>query len=217
MLEVEDALPLVAAEWMDAGADKPTVLVYGHLDLQLVPEPEWETNPHEAVRKGDRLYARGAADDMGGWVSHMAALRAWFEEAGTLPCNVRLVIEGEEEIGSPNLERYMDAYPDAFEADLMVLTDCEALDAGGHSGLWGGSDGGGLERRGLALHPEGRGLRGGGPGLGDLPLILDGVMDLATTAHGPNESLHLGVFRKAIAADVYLLDEIGALGKDGLG
>ena len=62
---------------------------------------------------------------MGGWVSHLAALEAWLEVAGELPLNVKLVIEGEEEIGSPNLERYMDAYPEAFEADVMVLTDCE--------------------------------------------------------------------------------------------
>ena len=89
-------------------------------------------------------------------------MAAWFEECGELPCNVRLLIEGEEEIGSPNLERFMDEYPEAFEADIMVLTDCEnpsteipgltvslrglmevtltcrALNADVHSGLWGG-------------------------------------------------------------------------------
>ena len=99
---------------------------------------------------------------MGGWVSHLAALRAWLEETGELPANIKLVIEGEEEIGSPNLERYMDAFPEVFAADGMVLTDCEnpstdipglttslrgltectvrcdALDADVHSGLWGG-------------------------------------------------------------------------------
>jgi len=125
VLELDGALPAVAAEWMRAGDDKPTVLVYGHLDLQPTAEPEWTTDPHVATRRGDRLYARGAADDMGGWVSHMAALRAWLEETGELPCNVRLLVEGEEEIGSPNLERFMDAYPDAFDSDVMVLTDCE--------------------------------------------------------------------------------------------
>lgn len=154
------AQPLVAAEWLRAPG-RPTVLVYGHLDLQPVDEPEWETDPHTATRRGDRLYARGAADDMGGWLSHMAALRGWLEETGGLPCNLKLVIEGEEEIGSPYLELYMDEHPDAFAADVMVLTDCEnpspelpgltislrglmeleliceALDADGHSGLWG--------------------------------------------------------------------------------
>lgn len=98
---------------------------------------------------------------MGGWVSHLAALDAYLRLTSTLPLNVKLVIEGEEEIGSPNLERYMDAFPDVFAADAMVLTDCEnpavdipgltvslrglleievkceALSADVHSGLWG--------------------------------------------------------------------------------
>jgi cysteinylglycine-S-conjugate dipeptidase len=125
VLELEGALPLVAAEWTKAGKDKPTILVYGHLDLQPVKGEQWDTPPHTATKKGDRLYARGAADDMGGWVSHLHAMQCWLETAGGLPCNVKLVIEGEEEIGSPNLERYMDAHEDAFTADVMVLTDCE--------------------------------------------------------------------------------------------
>ncbi|MGF1467680.1 MAG: M20/M25/M40 family metallo-hydrolase [Sandaracinaceae bacterium] len=161
VLELEGALPSVAAERMNAGRGKPTVLIYGHLDLQPVAGEPWTTDPHEAVTKDGRLYARGSADDMGGWLSHLAAIEAWLGEVGELPCNVRLFLEGEEEIGSPNLERYMDAYPDAFEADVMVLTDCEnpsvdvpgltvslrglleveltcrALRADVHSGLWG--------------------------------------------------------------------------------
>lgn len=160
VLDLDGALPLVAAEWCRAPG-KPTVLVYGHLDLQPDGEGWTFTTPHEPRRVGDRLYARGAADDMGGWVSHLAAIQAWLEETGTLPCNIRLIIEGEEEIGSPNLERFMDAYPDAFVADAMVLTDCEnpstdvpgltvslrglfeiivtvdALSGDVHSGLWG--------------------------------------------------------------------------------
>jgi acetylornithine deacetylase/succinyl-diaminopimelate desuccinylase-like protein len=98
---------------------------------------------------------------MGGWVGHLAAIEAWLAVAGALPLDVKLIIEGEEEIGSPNLERFMDAYPEAFEADVMVLTDCdnpstevpgltvslrgllelevtcEALKADVHSGIWG--------------------------------------------------------------------------------
>ncbi len=162
LLTLEGALPAVAARWTKAGKDAPTVLIYGHLDLQPVKGEVWRTDPHTATRVGDRLYARGAADDMGGWVSHLAALEAWLAEAGGPPCNIQLLIEGEEEIGSPNLARYMNAYPDVFTADVMVLTDCEnpsteipgltvslrglmeielvteALDADGHSGLWGG-------------------------------------------------------------------------------
>ncbi len=159
VLELEDALPCVAAEKLVG--DGPCVLIYGHLDLQPVKGEPWRTPPHELTRKGDRLYARGSGDDMGGWVSHLAAIEAWLSVAGSLPCNVKLLIEGEEEIGSPNLERYMDAYPDAFQSDVMVLTDCEnpstevpgltvslrglmeleviceALGSDVHSGLWG--------------------------------------------------------------------------------
>ncbi len=161
VLTLDGALPSVSAEWMGAGPEKPTILIYGHLDLQPVAGEVWHTEPHQATIRGERLYARGAADDMGGWVSHLAAIGAWLSQTGGLPCNLRLLIEGEEEIGSPNLERYMDAFPEAFAADVMVLTDCEnpstelpgltvslrgllevvleceALEADGHSGLWG--------------------------------------------------------------------------------
>jgi acetylornithine deacetylase/succinyl-diaminopimelate desuccinylase-like protein len=388
----------VAAEWLRAGADRPTVLVYGHLDLQPVKGEAWDTPPHEPTRRpsptGERLYARGAADDMAGWVSWLVALEAWLKEAGELPCNVKLLIEGEEEIGSPNLERFMDAFPDAFAADVMVLTDtenpsteipgltislrglleveltCASASSDVHSGLWGNiapdpamalikllgrlvDDDGrmALLRRPVdptwleqsravpldddvvtqgahllpgvrplpdralskaawvwrqpavtilstTLPPPGReknairkqasailsirlapgqtrdemlaalrealtvAVPGGvqvtlaerpggslswdytpkGPAFGaadrayekawgkkllrigvggsipfvalfgrrfgDLPLILNGVMDPQTTAHGPNESLHLGVFHKAMLANVHLLDEL---------
>ena len=75
ILSIEGTLPCVAAEWLHAGPDAPTVLIYGHLDLQPVKGEPWKTPPHEAVIKDDgRLYARGSADDMGGWVSHLAAI-----------------------------------------------------------------------------------------------------------------------------------------------
>ena len=161
VLELPDAHPCVAAEWMGAGPNAPTVLVYGHFDVQPVKGEAWSTEPHALVRKGDRLYGRGAADDAGGWLSHLVAIEAWLRETGGLPCNLKILLEGEEEIGSPNLERFMDAYPDAFASDAMVLTDCEnpSVDIPGltvslrgllevevsvtsaksdvHSGLWG--------------------------------------------------------------------------------
>jgi acetylornithine deacetylase/succinyl-diaminopimelate desuccinylase-like protein len=159
--ELDGALPLVAARGPHVPGT-PTVLVYGHLDLQPVKGEVWTSPPHVPTVRDGRLYARGAADDMGGWVSHLAAVRAWLDGAGTLPCNLRLVLESEEEIGSPNLERYMDAFPEDFAADVMILTDCEnpspdipglttslrgllectvrctGLEVDVHSGLWGG-------------------------------------------------------------------------------
>ena len=95
VIEIEDSLPIVAAEWLRAGSECITILIYGHLDLQPVEGEPWRTPPHEAVRKGDRLYARGAADDMGGWLSHIAAIQAWFDEHSKLPCNLKFIIEGE--------------------------------------------------------------------------------------------------------------------------
>lgn len=160
LLTLDGAGPCVAAEYKRA-VGRPTLLIYGHLDLQPVAGETWDTPPHQAEVIDGRLYARGSADDMGGWVSHLAAMKAWFTEKGELPLNIKLLIEAEEEIGSPNLERFMDAYPEAFEADVMVLTDCEnpATDTPGltvslrglmevrvtceslrgdvHSGLWG--------------------------------------------------------------------------------
>ncbi|HET9953899.1 MAG TPA: M20/M25/M40 family metallo-hydrolase, partial [Polyangiaceae bacterium] len=161
VLELPGALPLVMAERHDAGPDAPTLLVYGHLDLQPVRGEKWSHDPHDAVVRNGRLYARGAADDMGGWVSHFAAIEAWTSVLTRLPMNVKFVIESEEEIGSPNLERFMDAHPECFSADVMILTDCEnpavdvpgltvslrgvfqlelrceALQADIHSGVWG--------------------------------------------------------------------------------
>lgn len=159
------ALPLVSATRHCAKTDAPTILVYGHLDLQPVKGENWATDPHQGTviegEDGARLFARGAADDMGGWVSHLAAVVAYLESRGDLPVHLKFVIEGEEEMGSPNLERYMEAFPVDFEADAMVLTDCEnpAIDVPGlttslrgllevdlrvealssdvHSGLWG--------------------------------------------------------------------------------
>ncbi|MCA9588885.1 MAG: M20/M25/M40 family metallo-hydrolase [Myxococcales bacterium] len=125
VLTLPNALPCVAAEWMNAPPGAPTVLIYGHFDVQPVKNEVWSTEPHSLVRKGDRLYGRGSADDMGGWLSHIVAMEAWFAETGALPCNIKVLLEGEEEIGSPNLERFMDAFPDAFDSDAMVLTDCE--------------------------------------------------------------------------------------------
>jgi acetylornithine deacetylase/succinyl-diaminopimelate desuccinylase-like protein len=161
ILELPDAHPCVAAEWMGAGEKAPTILIYGHFDVQPVKGEVWSTEPHALVRKGDRLYGRGSADDMGGWLSHLVAIEAWMQETKGLPCNIKILLEGEEEIGSPNLERFMDAHPDAFASDAMVLTDCEnpSVDIPGlsvslrgllevdvsvtsaqsdvHSGLWG--------------------------------------------------------------------------------
>jgi acetylornithine deacetylase/succinyl-diaminopimelate desuccinylase-like protein len=161
VIEVEGALPCVRAEKI-VDPKLPTVLIYGHFDQQPFDESLWESHPNTLTQRGDRLYGRGSADDLGGWLSQVTAFRAWQAQGGC-PLNVRFLLEGEEEIGSPNLERYMDEFPGAFDADVMVLTDCDnpstevagltvslrgllefeiklsALEAKVHSGLWGGA------------------------------------------------------------------------------
>ncbi len=161
VIEVEGALPCVRAEKIvDPAA--PTVLIYGHFDQQPSDPELWESPPQTLTRREDRLYGRGSADDLGGWLSQLIAFQAW-QQAGGVPLNVRFLLEGEEEIGSPNLGRYMSEHPDAFDADVMVLTDCDnpstevpgltvslrglleveltvrALRGKVHSGLWGGA------------------------------------------------------------------------------
>src|SRR5690625_1988278 len=116
--------PLVYGEYVEAGPDKPTVLFYGHYDVQPVdPLDEWDSNPFEAVVKDERLYARGASDDKGQVFMHLAVLKAYMKSEGSLPINVKVCIEGEEEIGSENLYDILQAKKELFQADLVVISD----------------------------------------------------------------------------------------------
>ena len=121
---VEGSRPFVIGEWMHAGPDLPTVLLYAHHDVQPPGIVEnWASDPFEPEERGGRLYGRGAADDKAGAVAHAHAVGAWLHSAGSLPCNVRVLIEGEEEIGSPTLESFLTAHLDALRSDVLVLAD----------------------------------------------------------------------------------------------
>ncbi len=119
--------PVVYAEWLGAPG-RPTVLLYGHYDVQPVDPLElWESPPFEpAIRKG-RLYARGACDDKGQVYMHVAALKAHMAVAGKLPVNVKCVIEGEEESGSESLERFLRDWRGRLDADVIVVSDTGML------------------------------------------------------------------------------------------
>lgn len=119
-----DGHPVIYGEWLDAGADKPTVLIYAHYDVQPIdPIEAWETPPFEpSVREG-RLYARGAADDKCGVWGTLKTLEAMFGAHGTLPVNVKMFYEGEEETGSPNMEAFVTANKDLLKADIFILCD----------------------------------------------------------------------------------------------
>ena len=115
--------PIVYAEWLGApGA--PTVMVYGHYDVQP-PDPLdlWTTPPFEPTIRDGCLYARGATDDKGQVFTHIKSAEAWLKTVGKLPVNLKYVIEGEEEVGSRNLEDFLAARKDSLNCDVAVVSD----------------------------------------------------------------------------------------------
>ena len=156
--------PVAYGEWLGAGPDKPTVLVYGHYDV--VPakmDDGWETDPFEPVEKNGKIYARGATDDKGQLFIHVKALESYLQTAGQAPVNVKFLIEGEEEVASPNLVPFLEEHLDLLRADVCIISDTSMrtidepailhslrgmtyleVEVEGpsndlHSGLWGGA------------------------------------------------------------------------------
>lgn len=119
--------PVVYADWLHA-PNHPTVLIYGHYDVQPAdPLAEWDTPPFEPTLKGDDLYARGASDDKGQIFVHIKAVEALLKSDGALPVNVKFLIEGEEEIGSVNLSAVLEAHSELFQADSCLISDSNIL------------------------------------------------------------------------------------------
>ncbi|SHG20865.1 dipeptidase [Ornithinibacillus halophilus] len=116
--------PLVYAEYNGAGPDAPTVLLYGHYDVQPVDPIElWDSDPFKPEVRDGRLYARGSSDDKGQVFMHLAVFEAIMKTEGKLPLNVKVCIEGEEEIGSENLYEILQEKKDQFQADFAVISD----------------------------------------------------------------------------------------------
>ena len=115
--------PVVYADWLHAEG-QPTLLIYGHYDVQPVDPLElWDSAPFEPEVRDNKLYARGASDDKGQVFMHVKAVEALFKTHGKLPVNVKFCIEGEEEIGSPNLPAYVEENKDKLAADVIVISD----------------------------------------------------------------------------------------------
>lgn len=154
--------PYVYGEWLNAPG-KPTVLLYSHYDVQPVGTIEmWQSPPFELTEREGRLFGRGSADDKGGLVAELAAIDVFLKTHGSLPVNVKVLIEGEEEDGSSCLDSFIAKYRDKIQADSIIIVDAENFDVETagltvslrgmvaasveirtlkqpvHSGLWGG-------------------------------------------------------------------------------
>jgi len=122
--------PVVYGEWMLA-PDAPTILFYGHYDVQPVDPVElWDSPPFEATVRDGEIYARGAADDKGQVFMHFKAIEAHLRKNGKLPCNIKVLIEGEEEVGSKNLDAFVRANKSLLKADVVVISDSAMFDHG---------------------------------------------------------------------------------------
>lgn len=118
--------PIVYGDWLHAGKDKPTVLVYGHYDVQPVdPLDEWDTPPFEPTVRDGKIFGRGTSDDKGQVFVHIKALEAMLKNTGSIPTNVKIIIEGEEEAGSNHLDEFIESHSEMLAADTVLISDTE--------------------------------------------------------------------------------------------
>jgi cysteinylglycine-S-conjugate dipeptidase len=187
ILSVAGGAPAVLAH-RPAPDGAPTVLLYAHHDVQPTGDvAEWDSEPFEPTERGDRLYGRGTADDKAGIAAHLAAIRAL---GADLPVGVTLLVEGEEEVGSPTLHAFLEEHHDALAADVIVIAD---------SGNWD-----------IGVPALTTSLRG----------LVDGIVEVRTLQHGVHSGMWGGVVPDAVTAMVHLLatlhDDRGNVAVEGL-
>src|SRR5262249_23083828 len=122
--------PVVYGDWLQAPG-KPTILFYGHYDVQPVdPVNLWTSPPFEATVRDGEIYARGSADDKGQVLMHIKAIEAHIKKGGQLPLNLKFFIEGEEEVGSVHLDDFVRAHKNDLASDVVVISDSPMFDRG---------------------------------------------------------------------------------------
>ena len=130
ILETGAGYPAVFGQWLGAPG-KPTILLYAHYDVQPIGREElWTTPPFEPSERNKRLYGRGVSDDKAGVVMHAAAIASYLASVKRLPINVKVLIEGEEEVGSTNLNTLLEQHRELLSADVVLIADSENFDSG---------------------------------------------------------------------------------------
>jgi acetylornithine deacetylase/succinyl-diaminopimelate desuccinylase-like protein len=130
VLKVGQSLPYAYGEWLEAPS-KPTVFLYAHHDVQPINYVEqWLSDPWKLTRKDGRLFARGAADDKGAISAFLGAISAYRKTGNTLPVNIKMVVEGEEEVGSKNLLKFFEVHKQKIKSDVVVVCDTENIEVG---------------------------------------------------------------------------------------
>jgi acetylornithine deacetylase/succinyl-diaminopimelate desuccinylase-like protein len=130
VLRVGHSLPYAYGEWLEAPG-KPTVFLYAHHDVQPINFVEqWQSDPWKLTRRDGRLYARGAADDKGAISAQLGAVAAYRKTVNQLPVNIKMLVEGEEEVGSKNLMKFFDIHRDRIKSDVIVVCDTENIEVG---------------------------------------------------------------------------------------
>src|SRR5688572_23546083 len=130
VLRVGGSLPYAYGEWLEAPG-KPTVFLYAHHDVQPINYREqWLSDPWHLTRRDGRLFGRGSADDKGAIVAQLAAISAYLKTEGALPVNVKMLVEGEEEVGSKNLMQFFERHRQRLKSDVIVVCDTENIEVG---------------------------------------------------------------------------------------
>jgi acetylornithine deacetylase/succinyl-diaminopimelate desuccinylase-like protein len=130
ILRVGQSLPYAYGDWLDAPG-KPTVFLYAHHDVQPINYVEqWQSDPWKLTRRDGRLFARGAADDKGAISAFLGAIAAYRKTGNTLPVNVKMLVEGEEEVGSKNLLKFFETHRERLKSDVIVVCDTENIEVG---------------------------------------------------------------------------------------